>query len=353
MCENLTLRAATAAKLTAPEKPMTASSGASRGAIAWTRGCLLAASCGTLASFLPAAPPAPEASPYVLVLGTAQDGGLPQIGGRTAQDEAARHDSSRRRAVSSLLVVEPQTGQRWLIDATPDIREQMERAEGHPANRAAAGARPPLVDGIFLTHAHMGHYLGLAQLGREAYGAQGVPVWGSAQMADFLGRNAPWDQLVRLGNIRLERFAAAQVITLSPRLAIVPLAVPHRSEYTDTHGFALRGPNRSLLYIPDIDKWERWDRPIEEVVKITSAALLDGTFFADGEIPGRSMADIPHPFIAESLRRFAALPESERRKIAFTHLNHTNPAADPASAARKQIEAAGMRVAEDGERIDL
>jgi pyrroloquinoline quinone biosynthesis protein B len=302
---------------------------------------------------MPAAGQAPQANPYVLVLGTAQDGGLPQIGGRTSQDEAARRDPSRRRAVASLLVVEPQTGQRWLIDATPDIREQMERAEGHPANRGAAGARPPLVDGIFLTHAHIGHYLGLAQLGREAYGAEGVPVWGSAQMVDFLSRNAPWDQLVRLGNIRLERFAAAQVITLSPRLAIVPLAVPHRSEYTDTHGFALRGPNRSLLYITDIDKWERWDRPIEEVVKITSAALLDGTFFADGEIPGRSMADIPHPFIAESLRRFAALPEGERRKIAFTHLNHTNPAADPASAARKQIEAAGMRVAEDGERIDL
>jgi pyrroloquinoline quinone biosynthesis protein B len=291
-------------------------------------------------------------SPYVLVLGTAQDGGLPQIGGTSDQDEAARRDPARRRLVASLLVADRASGRRWLIDATPDLREQVERAAGEPPRRLA-GATPPLFDGIFLTHAHMGHYLGLAQLGREAYGASGVPVWGSERMAEFLSRNAPWDQLVKLGNIRLETFTAGVPVQLAPGLSVTALAVPHRAEYTDTHGFVVRGPRRALLYIPDIDKWERWETAIESALRGVDVALLDGTFFADGEIPGRSMADIPHPFIAESLQRFVALPEIERRKIVFTHLNHTNPAADPASPESRRIEAAGMRVAVEGERIDL
>jgi pyrroloquinoline quinone biosynthesis protein B len=292
-------------------------------------------------------------SPYVLVLGTAQDGGLPQIGGTSAQDEAARRDPARRRLVASLLVADRASGRRWLIDATPDLRQQVERAAAEPPSRLAGGTRPPLFDGIFLTHAHMGHYLGLAQLGREAYGASGVPVWGSARMVEFLARNAPWDQLVKLGNIRPETFTAGTPVALAPGLSVTALAVPHRAEYTDTHGFVVRGPRRALLYIPDIDKWERWTTAIESALREVDVALLDGTFFADGEIPGRSMADIPHPFVAESLLRFAALPESERRKIVFTHLNHTNPATDPASPENRRIEAAGMRVAVEGERLGL
>lgn len=316
------------------------------------RGVLAAAVC--LAAFLlPDAPPKSPEPPYVLVLGTAQDGGLPQIGASGPQDEKARRDPAMRRLVASLLVADPASGRRWLIDATPDLREQVERAAAEPPGRLAGGARPPLFEGIFLSHAHMGHYLGLAQLGREAYGASGVPVWGSARMVEFLARNAPWDQLVKLGSIRLKTFTAGMPVPLAPGLALTAIAVPHRAEYTDTHGFVVRGPRRALLYIPDIDKWERWTTAIESALREVDVAFLDGTFFADGEIPGRSMADIPHPFIAESLLRFAALPESERRKIVFTHLNHTNPAADPVSAERRRIEAAGMRVAVEGERIDL
>ena len=129
--------------------------------------------------------------------------------------------------------------------------------------------------------------------------------------------------------------------------------MPHRAEYTDTFGFLIEGPRRALLYIPDIDKWERWDRSIEEILRRVDVALLDGTFDADGEIPGRSMADIPHPFLEESLARFAALPESERAKIVFTHLNHSNPAADPESESAARVQAAGMRIAREGDVFPL
>jgi len=295
----------------------------------------------------------PAEAPYVLVLGTAQDGGIPHLGGHAAPDEAARRDPARARRVASLLVCDPATGGRWLVDATPDLPEQMERAEGHPATRHVEGAHPPLLDGVLLTHAHIGHYLGLAQFGREVYGADHLPLHVSARMAAFLADNGPWDLLVRLGHVELVHFEPGRPIRLAPGLEATPIPVPHRDEYSDTVGFEIRGPNRSLFYLPDIDKWERWETPIEQVVARVDVALLDGTFYGEGELPGRSMATVPHPLITESIARFAKLPAEERAKIRFTHLNHTNPAALAGTPERRAVEAAGMSIVEDGDRIDL
>jgi pyrroloquinoline quinone biosynthesis protein B len=303
-----------------------------------------------LAAWLGAqAPPAP----FVVVLGTAQDGGIPHLGGKAAPDEAARRDPALRRTVASLLVVDPASGKRWLVDASPDLALQLDRAEAVAPVRAVAGGRPPILDGILLTHAHVGHYLGLAQLGREVYAADGVPVWGSARMRDFLSTNGPWDQLVRLRQIELRPLTPGVPVELAPGLSATPFLVPHRDEYTDTFGFEIRGPSRAVLYIPDIDKWERWDERIEDRISRVDVALLDATFFGDGELPGRAMSEVPHPFVVESLARFAKLTESERRKIVFTHLNHSNPAALADTPERRAIEAAGLRVAEEMERIDL
>jgi len=302
---------------------------------------------------LPATANENPAEPYALVLGTAQDAGIPQIGGRAAPDDAARRDPAARRLVTSLLVCDPASGGRWLVDASPDLAEQIDRAAGEPPTRTSEGARPPLVDGIFLTHAHIGHYLGLAELGREAYSADRVPLHLSARMAGFVRSNAPWELLVRLGNVELVPFVPGRPVALTASLSVTPVEVPHRGEYTDTYAFLVRGPRRALLYLPDIDKWERWDQRIENWIAQVDVALLDGTFFGDGEVPGRAMSEIPHPFIAESLARFASLPATERSKILFTHLNHTNPAALADTPERRRIEAAGMSVAIEGQRIDL
>jgi len=291
--------------------------------------------------------------PYVLVLGTAQDGGLPQLGCDEPACRAAREDPARRRLVASLLLVDPRTQRRWLFDATPDLAEQLELARDHPPGRRAGAGRPPLFDGVFLTHAHVGHYLGLALLGREAYAAQGQRVFASRRMAEFLATNGPWDLLVSQGHVGLEPLEPGREVELAPDLRVLPIEVPHRGERSDTLGFVVRGPERSLLYIPDIDKWERWERKIEDLLAEVDVALLDGTFFADGEVAGRSMAEVPHPFLRESLARFARLDERERRKILFTHLNHTNPAADELGAAAAEVRAAGMAVAREGMMLSL
>jgi pyrroloquinoline quinone biosynthesis protein B len=211
----------------------------------------------------------------------------------------------------------------------------------------------PGITGIFLTHGHIGHYTGLMHLGREAMGTNEVPVHAMPRMYEFLGSNGPWDQLVRLQNISLRLLKDGVAVKLNDRVSITPFLVPHRGEYTETVGYRIDGPRNSAVYISDIDKWERWDVSIVELVSKVSVAYLDATFYAEGEIPGRSMAEVPHPFIVESMDLFAPLPERDRAKVHFIHLNHTNPALIPGSDARKKVQEAGFNIAEEMERFGL
>ena len=291
-------------------------------------------------------------TPFTIVLGTAQDGGLPQIGGRAPEDEAARRDANRRRLVASLLIVDPVSHERFLIDATPDLPAQVDLAD-RAAPRVASANRPPLFDAIALTHAHVGHYAGLLHLGREAYGAERQRVLASDRFARFLETNGPWDLLVKARHIAIERLSPDTRFALNARISLIPVHVPHRDEYSDTFGFIVAGPSRRILWLPDIDKWEKWDRKIEDLIGSVDVAYIDGTFFDGDELQGRAMSDVPHPFIVESLARFAALPSKERARIVFVHLNHTNAAATPGSKELRAIRLAGMRVAVEGAREEL
>jgi len=288
-----------------------------------------------------------------MVLGTAQDGGLPQIGCGEELCQDARADSGKRRLATSLLLADPRSGKRWLFDAGPDLREQVERARGHPASRRSVGERPALFDGVFLTHAHIGHYAGLLQFGREVYGARDLPAWCTPRMGEFLSSNGTWSLLVDSHAIALSEMPLDREVELAPDLFVSALRVPHRDEFSDTLAFVIRGPRASLCYLPDIDKWERWDVRLEELLARVDFALIDGTFFAAGEVTGRAMSEIPHPFIVETLERLSAAPASLRAKVIFTHLNHTNPATLPGSDADKRIRDAGMRVAVEGELLGL
>lgn len=300
-----------------------------------------------------------EAGPYVVVLGVAQDGGYPQLACDEELCRAARNDPSRARHVVSLLLVDPRDGARWLFDASPDLAAQVELARGHGAPRVelaraqgappSDGARPRLFEGVFLTHAHAGHYLGLWQLGREAYGSATMPVHGTRRMTAFLREHGPWSLLVDAAHIEPRELVPGIAVELRPDLRVTALEVPHRAEFTDTVAYVIEGPTRSVLYLPDIDKWERFATPIEGLVRAVDIAYLDATFYDGAELPGRDLASIPHPFVVESLARFAPLEAAERAKVRFLHLNHTNPLLDPSSAASRAVRAAGLAVAAQGE----
>ncbi len=289
-----------------------------------------------------------DGAPYLVVLGIAQDGGTPQAG---TKEHPGWTDPEFRRLVTSLALVDPESNQRWIFDATPDFREQL-----HQLDEIAPAEGKPGLDGILLTHAHMGHYPGLMHLGHESMGAAGVPVYAMPRMRDYLSENGPWSQLVRYENIVLKPLEDGVSLKLNKRLSVTPLLVPHRQEYSEVVGFRIEGPNRSALFIPDIDSWEEWDEMgtrIEDVIATVDVAYLDGTFFAKGEIEGRDMSGFPHPFITHSMNRLDGLAPEEKAKVRFIHLNHTNPALWSDSEAYKSVIEKGFHLAVEGERIGL
>lgn len=301
---------------------------------------LLAAACST------AAPQLPD-GPYVIVLGIAQDGGYPQAGCRRPDCTESFDGKRERYRVASLAIVDPASGERWLLDATPDFPSQL-----HSLEKLAGAPKDPRrpLDGILLTHAHVGHYLGLAHLGREVIGARGVPVHVLPRMREFLEKNGPWSQLVSLGNIELRSLRAGEAQQLNERISITPLVVPHRDEFSETAGFVIRGPGTSVLFLPDIDKWEKWTTPVESVVAEVDAAYLDATFYSEDELPGRNLSEIPHPTVEETMKRFASSPL--RSRIRLIHLNQSNPLLRDTALLRK-LEASGFRVAREGEIVSL
>ncbi len=285
---------------------------------------------------LPAAgPPGPEA----IVLGIAQDGGVPHAGCRQELCVSARRDPRLRQRVASLGLVDPASGKRFLIDATPDFADQMDQLGGLP-------------DGILLTHAHIGHYLGLAQLGREVLNARKVPVYATRRMAQFLRSNRPWSRLAEEGNIEIREIAPGEELALAPGLFATAIHVPHRDEDSDTVAYLVRGPARKILWLPDIDKWEKWDhRLIDFLADPSLTAFVDGTFFSADEIPGRSISDIPHPLVPETIALVESAPTA-RGRVIFVHLNHTNRLLWDADAVRA-IATKGFSIARQGQAVPL
>ncbi|MGI4832037.1 MAG: MBL fold metallo-hydrolase [Janthinobacterium lividum] len=298
-----------------------------------------------LAALLGLALPALAQRQQLVVLGVAQDAGYPQIG--AVQEFAAVELGQRtRQKVVALGVVDEQTQQKFLFEATPDL----------PAQLFALNEWLPtpgtLPTGIFLTHGHLGHYTGLLYLGREAAGASAVPVYAMPRMAEFLTKNAPWSQLVALHNVQLRPLAAGQEIVLNPQLKVRPFLVPHRDEFTETVGFEIAGQHKKVVFIPDIDKWSKWPQSLPAVIKAADYVLLDATFYRNGEI-ARDMAEVPHPFVEETLKLLAALGPAERAKVYFIHFNHTNPLLAPDSPERREVLRQGFHVAEEGLELAL
>lgn len=294
--------------------------------------------------------PTTPAAVHAILLGRAQDAGVPQAGCACARCAAACADPARRFRPACLGLVEGATGQAWLIDATPDFPSQLRDllsvdrgydVEGHAdddidVDAHGHAAAPRRLAGILLTHAHIGHYAGLIHLGREAMGVRSVPVYASASMAAFLTVNAPWRQLVELGNIELRVFDAGEPLTLSDRLSVTPVAVPHRAEWSDAHAFVVRGPTRRLLWCPDIDRWDDLDGGLRRLLidHRVDLACLDATFLDAGELGGRDMRDVPHPLAGDTVAAVGAARAAGWGGEAWlVHFNHTNGLLDDAGAA--------------------
>ena len=291
-------------------------------------------------------PVSADSDPYLFVLGVAQDAGYPQTGCYEKHCMPGWDDARLRRGAVSLGLIDPGANKKYMFDATPDFPAQLYALEMEAPSERYEFA------GIFLTHAHIGHYTGLMFLGHEAMGASDVSVYAMPRMLDYLGTNGPWSQLVNYRNIILSPLQNEKPESFGT-LKVTPFQVPHRDEYSETVGYRVDGPHKSAIFIPDINKWSEWQTDLSELIKTVDYALIDATFYADGELPGRDMSKIPHPFVVESMKALENLPSGERNKVWFIHMNHTNPLLNTESEESKLVRSKGFNIAVEGIRLRL
>ena len=277
--------------------------------------------------------------PYITILGRVQDGGLPHIGCQKLCCTSSSEELKQRLQVTALAVTQPKINSTLLFEATPDIISQWNLLENIPS-------------AIFLTHAHIGHYSGLIHLGREALGAKSIPVYAMPRMASFLKQNAPWNQLISLKNIDLFQIEANSKNSIG-QIHITPILVPHRDEFSETVAYKIEGPQKAVLFLPDIDKWSRWELNLEQILKTVDYAFVDGTFFDESELNYRPLEEIPHPLVKETIALLKTYSKKLKGKVYFIHMNHTNPMLDPKSKASKWVLEQGFNIAREGQTFRL
>lgn len=283
----------------------------------------------------------------LVILGSAQDGGLPHAGCLCANCRAARSDWSKRRLPASAGIISG--NQLALIDATSAFEEQYHSLwERSTRSHNFTSERYGAPEIVVLTHAHTGHYTGLWQLDRSVLAARGTRVLAPPKMHRFLTANEPWSGMAREGFLTLEPLPIETAFELLPGITITAIEVPHRAEWeTDTVALLVAGSNATVLYLPDIDRWDEWDHDIAAVVAEVDIAFLDGCFWA-----APTSRNVPHPPVIETIERLQPLVDTGKT-VSFIHLNHSNPLCDPTSGEHRQVVERGFRVGQEGNAVRL
>ncbi len=289
-----------------------------------------------------------QTNPFIIVLGTIQDGGSPHAGcsKKCCKSLFSKPDNSRK--VVSLGLVDPIDKKTWLFEATPDFTQQIKILK-----QASKFQKNEVPNGIFISHAHIGHYSGLMYLGKEALNSKNTPVFAMPRFKLFLENNGPWNQLVSMKNIKIVPLENDSVLKLSNRLSVKSLTVPHRDEYSETIGFIISSPTKKVLFIPDINKWNVWNKDICKEIEQVDYAFIDATFYSGKEINTRNISEIPHPFIIESMELFKKMPANEKKKIHFIHFNHTNPVLNYNGKETSIVKKKGFNIAYFKQKIEL
>ena len=276
------------------------------------------------------------------VLGTAQDGGYPHAGCANKCCLSAWDSPSLHRLPSSISIIDNENKKFYLFDISPDIKIQL----------AQLNIQEYELSGIFITHAHIGHYLGLMSLGLEIMNTKKIPVYVMPRMKNFILNNAPTNQLILNKNIFI-----IDLINLSPiilnDLSVTPFEVPHRNELSETVGFKIMTRDNSVIYLPDIDDWGQWDVDLCTLVHDNDILFLDGTFYNKKEINLRDISRIPHPEIIDTMQRLNKLKKSIKKKVHFIHLNHTNEAIKGNSDAYKHVVQNGFNILNDNQIFNI
>lgn len=275
----------------------------------------------------------------IQILGTAQDGGIPQLGCNCSNCKLAHNDESYARLVASIAIIG--NSNTILVDTTPDIVKQLNNLR----NYKAPSSKNP-IDGVIITHLHLGHYIGLLQFGTEAAATKELAVYTTEEVKEFITTNKPFKYLKERKQISLCRLTLNNEISFN-EFSICPFEVPHRNEDGNTIGIEIKNDktDSTLLYISDTDSLTN-----EIIQKINSAekVVFDGTFYSEDELPRQK--DVPHP---PMMTTATILGYQDPKKFYFTHLNHSNPAVNSRSQEAKALEKMNYGIAFDNMVLTL
>ena len=285
---------------------------------------------------------------FIISLGTAQDGGYPHVGCTNSCCRRVENNINLRRLISSLGIVDTEQRKFWIIDLSPNINEQL-----RILNKYIKKYEYPYFSGIFLTHAHIGHYAGLLNLGLEVLNLSNIPVYVFPRMKSFLNNNLMFKQLIDNQNIILKNMYDNTDIKLTNNISINAFLVPHRNELSETVGYKIKSSKKSMVYIPDIDSWDEWDTDLNYLIQNNDILILDGTFYTKSEIKNRDIEKIPHPSIKDSMLITQQNTFKEKNKIYFTHLNHTNKVLDEKSEEYNNVITSGYNILKDKQTFNL
>ena len=284
-------------------------------------------------------------SEFIYILGNVQDAGFPHIGCEHKFCKE-KFNEFEEYFTTSIAVIDPLNKNYILFETTPDLPYQLNYLEKKIFKKFI------LPESVFITHAHIGHYAGLMYFGREALGSKDLNVNVLPRMANFLNTNGPWSQLVEINNINIREINFGVKTNHLINISVTPIMVPHRDEYSETAAYEIIGTNKKALFIPDIDKWEKWDKNLIELVQEFDYLLLDATFFDSKEI-NRDISEIPHPLVSETISLFDNLTNEDKNKVYFIHMNHTNMMLDPKSELTDYVISKGFNIARLGQKLEL
>ena len=274
---------------------------------------------------------------FIYVLGTSQDGGYPHVGCNQVCCEFAWKNPKVKRLPSSLALINQKQNKYWLFDVTPEIKEQIYMLDQFNC----------ALSGVFVTHAHTGHYMGLTNFGLEIMNLENIPVYLMPRMRNYIENNSLFNQLIENKNIEISSIEDNLKISLGDNISVTPFEVPHRNELSETVGFNIKGNSKSVVYLPDIDSWDEFENQLLDLIKKNELLFLDGTFFSKDEIKNRDISKIPHPEISDTINRLSHLSVKDKKKIHFIHFNHTNSILKKDKKAYNKVLDSGFLISEE------